>query len=729
MVVPEGVAPPRAIVAMAINPRVGRPWILGLHQCSSARRWNTEEERLFVEIGHRLADALSALLAYRDVRESEQKLAQAQRVARLGYWERDVETFAVNYSEETYRIFGLSPELLTLEPARLAERLHPEDRHIMLEAYESAIAGGPRYDVDYRVRLPDGVVRYVHSEADVTRDADGRPLRMFGTMQDITDRKELTREQEALRRVATLVARATSPEEILASVTAEAGRLLGVDLTALVRSDADADAETVIAGWSASGPFDGLGRTTRFGELAQSLGIRAAVGVPIAVEGEIRGTMYAASTTGRPLRPDTEERLARFTDLLATAYANAGAREQLRRVADEQAALRRVATLVARGVDPERLLAAVAEEAGRVLTSAEMSIIGRYTADHAIEFVGGWGRTGDPVWVGQTASLGGDNVSTLVYETAEPARVDHLDDEAAPVTAIARGSRARSSAGAPIEVEGRLWGVIIVASSRDEGLPAGIEHELAAFTELVATAIANTQAREELAASRARLVAAADETRRRIVRDLHDGAQNRLVQTIMTLTLAQHAQDRHDGETARMLFDEALGHAEQANVELRELAQGILPSVLARGGLAASVEELVERLRLPVTIEVTPDRFAPEIEANAYFVVAEALTNLAKHSRAGSATVAGWVEGNHLHVDVSDDGVGGARPEGSGLRGLADRVAALGGRMMIDSPSGGGTRILADLPLDQQRAFLLRTRSSIASESAALVRQPDVERW
>ena len=699
VVVPEGVAPPQAILAMGINPKVGRPWILGLHQCSHARRWNAEEERLFVEIGHRLADALSVLLAYRDVRESEQKLAQAQRVARLGYWERNVETFAVNYSDETYRIFGLSPELHTLEPARLAERLHPEDRHIMLEAYEQAIAGGPRYDVDYRVRLPDGVVRYVHSEADVTRDADGRPLRMFGTMQDITERKELTREQEALRRVATLVARATSPEEILASVTEEAGRLLGVDLTALVRSDADA--ETVIAGWSANGAFDSLGRTTRVGELAQSFGIRAAVGVPIAVEGEIRGTMYAASTTGRPLRPDTEERLARFTDLLATAYANAGAREELRRVADEQAALRRVATLVARGVAPERLLAAVAEQAGKVLTSAEMSIIGRYTADHAIEFVGGWGRTSEPAWVGQRASLGGLNVSTLVHETAEPARVDHLDDETAAVTAIARGSRARSSAGAPIEVDGRLWGVIIVASSRDEGLPAGIEHELAAFTELVATAIANTQAREELAASRARLVAAADETRRRIVRDLHDGAQNRLVQTIMTLTLAQHARDRDDGETARTLLDEALGHAERANVELRELAQGILPSVLARGGLAASVEELVERLRLPVSIEVTPDRFRPEIEANAYFVVAEALTNLAKHSRARSATVAGWVDGNHLHVEVSDDGVGGARPEGGGLRGLADRVAALGGDVRIDSPSGGGTRILASLPLER----------------------------
>ena len=162
------------------------------------------------------------------------------------------------------------------------------------------------------------------------------------------------------------------------------------------------------------------------------------------------------------------------------------------------------------------------------------------------------------------------------------------------------------------------------------------------------------------------------------------------------------AVDRETG--SGQLFSEALSHAEHANTELRELAQGILPSVLARGGLAASVEELVERLRLPVTIDVTRDRFGAEIEANAYFVVAEALTNLAKHSQARSATVAARVEDGRLHLHISDDGIGGARPEGGGLRGLADRVAALGGEVQIDSPSGGGTRISATLPLDEQPA-------------------------
>ena len=383
MTFPPAVAPPHAMLVMAINPKVGTWWMFGMHQCSHARRWDSEEERLFVDIGHRIADALTSLIAHRDVRESAQKLAQAGRVARLGYWERDVATFEVSYSEGTYEIFGLRPGLHTLAPATLAERLHPEDRPLMLEAYERAIAGGPRYDVDYRVLHPSGEVRYVHSEADVTWGADGRPLRMFGVMQDITERKQaeqrliryrdslerLAREHEALRRVATLVARASAPEDIFASVTEEAGRLLGVDLAVLARYDAGT--ETIVAGWSASGDLEGIGTSTALGgrnvstivhetrrpvriedygeatgEIAafrRAWGVRAIVGVPITVEGEIRGVMAVASTTDNPLPGDAEERLASFTELVATAYANAEAREALRRVAEEQAALRRVA--------------------------------------------------------------------------------------------------------------------------------------------------------------------------------------------------------------------------------------------------------------------------------------------------------------------------------------------------------------------------------------------------
>jgi PAS domain S-box-containing protein len=735
---PEDVEPPRGVLAIAIHSKVGTSWIFGMHQCSYARTWSPEEERLFVEIGHRLADALTSLIAYRDVRDSAEKLAQAGRVARLGYWERDVATFEVAYSEGTYEIFGLTPGVHTLAPAKLAERLHPEDRHIMVEAYERAIAGGPRYDVDYRVLHPDGAIRYVHSEADVTWSADGRALRMFGVLQDITERKQveerliryrdslerLAREQEALRRVATLVARATSPEEIFASVTEEVARLLTVDLAVLARYDAGT--ETIVAGWTASGDLEGIGTATALGgrnvstivydtrrpvrienyaeatgEIAgvrRAWGVRAIVGVPIIVEGEVRGVMAVASTTDRPLPHDAEERLASFTELLATAYANAEAREALRRVADEQAALRRVATRVARGEPAEEVFAAVAEEVGMLLPTTELALVGRYMPDHSIQYVGAWSAFGETEWLGKRVRLGGHNVSTVIFETGQPGRVDQLDEEATEVTALAREQGARSSAGAPIEVEGRLWGVMIVASVHEAVLPPQIEHELAAFTELIATAIGNAEARAELTASRARIVTSADETRRQIVRDLHDGAQSRLVQTMITLDLTRHAQEQGDVAQAQQLLDEALDHAKGANGELRDLVQGILPSGLARWGLASAVSELIDRLRVPVTADVAPDRFRPEIERNAYFVIAEALTNVVKHSGARRATVRVWVEDGLVQVEVRDDGVGGARPEGSGLRGLADRIDALGGALAIDSPRAGGTRITARLP-------------------------------
>ena len=201
--------------------------------------------------------------------------------------------------------------------------------------------------------------------------------------------------------------------------------------------------------------------------------------------GLLRGMARVAAMTLRVLHVLDDERAAR---------------EELERLALEQAALRRVATLVATAAPPEAVFAAVAEEVAQVLPGADLALVGRYDAGQAIEFVGGWSRAGEAEWVGQRVGLGGRNVSTLVFERGGPARVDHLADDATAVTALARGSGARSSAGAPISVEGRLWGVMTVASVREEGLPAGIEHQLAGFTELVSTAIGNAQAREELRA-------------------------------------------------------------------------------------------------------------------------------------------------------------------------------------------------------------------------------------
>jgi len=239
----------------------------------------------------------------------------------------------------------------------------------------------------------------------------------------------------------------------------------------------------------------------------------------------------------------------------------------------------------------------------------------------------------------------------------------------------------------------------MVAASRRAGrFAADTEARMQEFTELMETAIANLQARAERDASRARIVEATDLERRRVVRDLHDGAQQRLVHTVVTLKLAERALATGDGDV-RSLVAEALDNAGRAKAELRELAHGILPSSLTRGGLRAAVDALVSRIDLPVHVDVAPGRYPPGIEASAYFVVAEALTNVMKHARAERADVKASASAGMLHLQVRDDGVGGASPEGHGLIGVEDRVTALGGRLSIDSPPGHGTVVDAVLPL------------------------------
>jgi signal transduction histidine kinase len=294
-------------------------------------------------------------------------------------------------------------------------------------------------------------------------------------------------------------------------------------------------------------------------------------------------------------------------------------------------------------------------------------------------------------------SLEGESAIAFVYRAGGPARIDDFANASGALAASPRDFGVRSAVGTPIVVEGRLWGAMMTASFKPEPIPAGTEARMRQFTELVATAISNSEARSDLAASRARLVAAADEERRRVVRDLHDGAQQRLVHTVITMKLVRRALE--NGDDAARLVDDALDQAERANVELRELAHGILPAVLARGGLRAGVEALASRTPVPVDVAVSVDRLPAAVEATAYFVVAEALTNVAKHSRARRAEVAARVEGGTLLVQVRDDGVGGARRIGSGLVGLGDRVAALDGRLRVDSPPGEGTLLAADIPL------------------------------
>lgn len=364
-------------------------------------------------------------------------------------------------------------------------------------------------------------------------------------------------------------------------------------------------------------------------------------------------------------------------------------------LADEQAALRRVATLVARESSPDVVFASVAEELGRRL-GVESTGMFRYEDDETFTLVASWGELPAQVPVGTRFPLGGDNISTRVFRTAAPVRIDNYTEATGVAGTRGRAEGVRSAAGAPIIVDGRLWGAMLAAAA--EPLPEDTESRMVGFTELVATAIANIDARSELTASRARIVAATDEERRRVVRDLHDGAQQRLVHTVITLKLAQRAIERDAGD-APSLVREALDNAHRATAELRELSHGILPRVLTTGGLRAGVGALASRTPVPVEVEISAGRLPATIEAAGYFVVAEALTNVAKHARAASAAVAARVENGTLRVEVRDDGVGGARPEGSGLQGLRDRLAALDGQLQVECPADGGTLVVAVIPI------------------------------
>jgi signal transduction histidine kinase len=369
----------------------------------------------------------------------------------------------------------------------------------------------------------------------------------------------------------------------------------------------------------------------------------------------------------------------------------------LAQLAEEQAALRRVATLVAEGAAPTAVFDAVAAEMEGLL-DADGVTLSRYEPGSEVTVVAHRGSDAWRVPPGSRVRHEGENVTTMVRRSERPARMESYAGTHGAIAELVRNLGVRATVGAPVAVDGLLWGVVIANWRGEESPPAGTEERMAQFAQLLDTAIANADSRDQLTASRARLLTAADEARRRVVRDLHDGAQQRLVHTIVMLKLARRALRERD-EEAESLVGEALEQAEHGNTELRELAHGILPAVLTRGGLGAGVRSVVARLDLPVQVDVPAERFPAEIEASAYFIVAEALTNVVKHANAGRAEVRASVEDGVLHVEVRDDGIGGADPGGHGLVGIADRATALGGRLKIENPIGGGTLVAATLPL------------------------------
>ena len=548
----------------------------------------------------------------------------------------------------------------------------------------------------------------------------------------------LAEEQAALRRVATLVARGVPPTEIFAAVAEEIGRLISIDGTRILRYEADGTA-TVIAGWSESVEvppelevgarlaLEGqsvstlvfrTGRPARIdnyadaaGPLSQALqgsGVWSAAGAPIIVEGSLWGVMAAGSTKPEPLPSGTELRLAQFTELLATAIANAESRADLARLAEEQVALRRVATLVAGGAPPEEVFATVTEEVGRLLDT-HLAGMARYDSDDTVTVVATWAAEDEyggahPLVPGPWPLEGGDLASTI-SRTGRPVRIDDYRGVSGRIAAFVRDELGIvSSVASPIVVEGRLWGTLFIHSKQTQPLPLDTEARLTGFTELVATAIANAESRSELMASRARIVAAADETRRRIERDLHDGIQQRLVSLGLELRAAQATVPGQLDELEGALSRAAEGLTSVLG-ELREISHGLHPAILSEGGLEPALRALRRRSPIPVELDLHPKRRLPgRVEVAAYYVVSEALTNAAKHARASVVNVELDTHDAILQLAIRDDGIGGADPDqGSGLIGLSDRIEALGGTLQVTSPAGNGTTLLIEVPLEGQQ--------------------------
>jgi len=374
--------------------------------------------------------------------------------------------------------------------------------------------------------------------------------------------------------------------------------------------------------------------------------------------------------------------------------------QALEELVREHAALRRVATMVARDTSPAEVFAAVTCETGQLLRAQRSTLLRVETPEWA-RVVAAWSNgEAPPVPVGHRGAIDeGRGVLGRMLQCPRPVRIEDFDEVGGVVAELMRELGIRSAAGGPILLGGRLWGAVTAAWPDPALMPVGAEDRVAAFAELVAYAVESAETREELATSRARLVEAADEARRRIERDLHDGAQQRLVAAALELSILDRRLERAPAG-ARTVLERARDHLDHGLGELRDLARGIHPAVLTERGLEAALVALVQRAPVPVELEVeVPERLEAGIEAAAYFVVSEALTNVAKYAEAETASVRVLSTAGSLLVTIADDGIGGADLErGSGLRGLADRVEAVGGVLEVTSPPGAGTRLSARLP-------------------------------
>jgi signal transduction histidine kinase len=539
--------------------------------------------------------------------------------------------------------------------------------------------------------------------------------------------EQLVQEQVALRRVATLVAGGVPPPEVFETVTREVGLLSGADLARMERYESDGTV-TGVGVWS-NDPGNPLALGTRISlegvsiaalvqeserpmrvdsfagadgpiaREAQELGIRSSVGCPIVVEGHLWGVIAASTKSESAFPVNIESRIGEFTELVATAISNAEAAAEVARLADGQAALRRVATQVAQERPAAEVFAAVSEEVGRLLHVDATAML-RYQPDGTATIVAEWSDLEIRFPVGTAVSVEG-NIDARAFSSEQPAPIDQLSSGTGALADVAREMGIRSSAGSPIVVQGRVWGLMIAVSMQAERLPPETELRMGEFTELVATAISNIEARSDLAASRARIVTATDQARRRFERDLHDGVQQRLVSLTLELRGADATALPESVDLRAQLSHVSDGLTGVLD-DLRELARGIHPAILSEGGLGPALRALARRSAVPTTLDINvTGRLAERVEVAAYYVVSEALTNAAKHAGASLAEIQVEARDGVLDLRIRDDGVGGADPaQGSGLIGLTDRVEALGGRIAIASPGGKGTSLHVELPVE-----------------------------
>src|SRR4051794_10047323 len=543
-----------------------------------------------------------------------------------------------------------------------------------------------------------------------------------GEERRLVELERVVDEQAALRRVATLVAAGGTEADLAGAGSSEVGGLFGAQSAIVVRWDGDT--MRVIGSWRADFADVGVagavlsygGDTitarvvetaaparldaaadlrTEFGRQRWAeLGWGASIGAPIMVDGKVWGGVAASRREpGDPSGPGEEERLSDFSALVAQAIVNAEARSETAALVAEQSSLRQIAMLVAAGRPQAAVLDAVTEEAGMLFRAASVSLVRWEGVQDEVVVAAAWEGAGSAPDRERSLYHPDPRGPTLaVLETGAACHGIESSPERGSVAVIA----------APVIATGRLFGALTAARAAEDPFPAGAEIRLRSFADLAAQSISNERAQAELRASRARLVQTADEARRRLERNLHDGAQQQLVSVSLALRLVERMFEANPS-TARVVLHEASNELADAMQELRELARGLHPALLSELGLGPALDALSARSPFPVEItDVPEDRLPGPVEAAIYYVVSESLTNAAKHAAAASATVSVLCSSDTVTVEIADDGSGGASLDaGSGLRGLVDRVEALGGELTVSSPRGAGTLVRAELPLQE----------------------------